>query len=285
MICDLPPKKPVLCSPARRTNIVMNLLKWAKEAMLAYDRLYSFPSKCFIPIISAFAGQRTKLVTKSIPKRETCLSSPPHISLQGFMQKTIRLEIRSISPYHRTHYLLVHGVWAWQTCTTLINVHRTGWGLFRGTMFLGFPVTTKPSGRADCVSDTFSLQGEGKGHQWTSASGAADGMGYGGVNLTGRGRRGCLAFESFCTPFCFLSCWVEGEKRKEVPYSHRPCYAPQQAPCQGRFPLALKRFRCLPLHYEVFPWDLKGCRLLQLFRRTSSMEGQRSLPSQTPHTL
>lgn len=76
-----------------------------------------------------------------------------------------------------------------------------------------------------------------------------------------------------------------GRKRKEVPCSHRPCYALQQAPCQSRFPLALKRFRCLPLCYEVSPRDLKGCRLLQLFRRTSSMEGQCSLPSQTPPTL
>lgn len=111
---------------------------------------YSFPSKCFIPVISTLAGQRTKLVTKSIPKRGASLPSPPHISLQGFTQKTIRLETRSISPY-----LLLTGPWCVSLADLhyLVNVHRTGGGLFRGIMFPGCPVTTIPSGRAECIWD------------------------------------------------------------------------------------------------------------------------------------
>lgn len=110
------------------------------------------------------------------------------------------------------------------------------------------PNKTIREGR-ECISlpaDTFGLPGEGKGRQRASASGAAGGMGYWGATLTGSGGRGCLDFESFCTHFWFLSCWGERGKRKEVPCSHRRCYAPQQAPWQGRLPLALKRFRCLP---------------------------------------
>jgi len=113
-------------------------------------------------------------------------------------------------------------------------VHRTGGGLFRGTVFLGCPVTTEPSGSAEGASDTFGLQGRGKGHQWTPASGTAGGMGHQAAALTGRQRRGCLAFQSFRTYFFwFPSCFGEGEKEKQAPCRYRPCYGAQQVPCQG----------------------------------------------------
>lgn len=123
-------------------------------------------------------------------------------------------------------------------------------GLFRRTLFFGCLATTKSSGRAKSPSDIFRLQGEGKSHQYSSASGAAGSMGYRSASLTRTGKRGCLPLET-CTHFWFLSflawCW-----REVAPSSQIPCSAPQQSPCQG-IPPALKRFGCLPLHSEVSP--------------------------------
>lgn len=208
-------------------------------------------------LIPAFTGWRTKVVTESIFwKRKVLVFLPLH--------------------QEQVHHILLTHLW-YASLAGLLYPCKCG-KLSRRTVFLGCSATTKPSGRAESPSDIFRLQGEGKSHQCSSASGAAGGMGYGGASLTSTGRRGYLALET-CTHSWFLP-FLAWWWREVAPSSQITCSAPQQTPWQG-IPPALKTSGCLPLHSEVSPWDLKGCWLLQLFRRTSSTEREHS---QIPRT-
>lgn len=152
MICYLPPKEPVLCSPARRTDTVMNYLKWAQETMLAYDTLF-IPFKMFYPCNINFSRAEDKTSHKKHSKKRSILAfSSPHQSARFHAEnhQARNQEHITISPY-----LLLTGPWCVSLADLhyLVNVHRTGGGLFRGIMFPGCPVTTIPSGRAECIWD------------------------------------------------------------------------------------------------------------------------------------
>lgn len=72
------------------------------------------------------------------------------------------------------------------------------------------------------------------------------------------GQEAALPLSPFATTS--VSC-LAGGREKKGRRSHVATdlvMLPNEAPCQGRFPLALKRFRCLPLRYEVSPLRSEG---------------------------
>lgn len=148
----------------------------------------------FIPLKMLYQllqGRGQNWSQKAFSKEERACLLPLH--------QCARFHIRNQDPVHPI--LLTH-LWCASGRPVL---SPKMWKLFRRTVSLGYPATTKPSGRAGSPPDIFGLQQEGKRHQCSSASGAAGNMGCQGASLTGTGRRGCLALETFCTHFWFLS--------------------------------------------------------------------------------
>lgn len=159
--------------------------------------------------------------------------------------------------------------------------------LFRRTMFLGCPVTRKPSRRGESASDIFSLQGEGKRLQCMSASGIAVGTGCLGATLTGMGRRGCLASKRihFRTHFSFLFlAWGRREKEGKRSHLAMSSYTPQQVPCQRRLPKNWKYLdvcHCATRSPPEIWRDASCCNCAE----GQAAQRQHSLPSQTSCTL